>query len=248
MNNIEDNSEKFCTGCSACVAVCPVNAIEYKLNENGFYQAFVNKEKCINCGKCKKVCLKFENKLEEIKKLEEGILYSAQSKDENIVKSCTSGGIAYEISKYGIENGYKILGTIYDYEKNIARAIIAENIEEIELLKGSKYLQSNTEEAIKLLKERCLNNPKEKFIVFGTPCQIAGISKMIEVENIKNEIIKVDLFCHGVPSYLVWKKYLEELKEEYKIKKINKCIFRSKHYGWHQFCLEIEDGNKKYCH
>lgn len=55
MNNIEDKSVKFCTGCGACTVICPVGAIEYKLNENGFFQAFVNKENVLiveNAKKC----------------------------------------------------------------------------------------------------------------------------------------------------------------------------------------------------
>ena len=186
MNNIEDKSELFCSGCGACTVACPVNAIEYKLNDKGFFQAFVNEEKCVHCGKCKKVCAKFLNNEENRKRLVDSKLYSAQSKDENIVKTCTSGGIAYEISKYGLEHGYKIVGTIFDNEKMQAKMIIARNMNELELLKGSKYLQSYTIDAIEEMIKDCKKDANNKYIIFGTPCQIQGVSKLIKNEKIKN--------------------------------------------------------------
>lgn len=243
MNNIEDKSELFCSGCGACTVACPVNAIEYKLNDKGFFQAFVNEEKCVHCGKCKKVCAKFLNNEENRKRLVDSKLYSAQSKDENIVKTCTSGGIAYEISKYGLEHGYKIVGTIFDNEKMQAKMIIARNMNELELLKGSKYLQSYTIDAIEEMIKDCKKDANNKYIIFGTPCQIQGVSKLIKNEKIKNEIIKIDLFCHGVPSYAVWNIYCKEIKEKYKLKKIKNIEFRNKKDGWHSYCMKLVDLN-----
>lgn len=244
-NNIESDTSKFCTGCGACINICPVNAITYKIDEYGFYKAFVDNDKCIGCGKCKNVCLKFETDFKNKNNLKDGKFYAAQSLDKKVISETTSGGIAYEIGKYGIENGYKVLGTIYDYEKNIAKTIIASSKEELELTKGSKYLQSNTEEAINKLLIECKNNKDAKFIVFGTPCQIAGISKLIETEKITNQIIKVDLFCHGVPSYFVWNKYMKQFKEKYGLDEFKKINFRSKYYGWIVGVFEFSDVNGK---
>ena len=243
MNNIEDKSDLFCSGCGACTVACPVNAIEYKLNDKGFFQAFVNEEKCVHCGKCKKVCARFLNNEESRKRLIDSKLYSAQSKDENIVRTCTSGGIAYEISKYGLEHGYKIVGTIFDNEKLQAKMIIARDMKELELLKGSKYLQSYTIDAIEEMIKDCKKDANNKYIIFGTPCQIQGISKLIKNEKIKNEIIKIDLFCHGVPSYAVWNIYCKEIKEKYKLKKIKNIEFRNKKDGWHSYCMKLVDLN-----
>lgn len=244
MNNIEYKAKRQCTGCGACSVICPVEAISYKINDEGFFQAFVDKDKCINCGKCQKVCYKFLEENEFGKELKTGVLYAAQSKNREIVKSCTSGGVAYEIAKYGIENGYHVLGTIYDYNKNMAKAIIIDNMDDIQLLKGSKYIQSNVKDAIEELLKRCQKDKNSKFIVFGTPCQIVGISKIIEINNLKNEIIKVDLFCHGVPSYLVWKKYIKELKEKYNISNIDEINFRDKKLGWHNYCMKVKSKEK----
>lgn len=56
-NDIElfENKED-CFGCMACVAVCPKDAIEMVRDEQGFDYPQINREKCINCGLCKKAC------------------------------------------------------------------------------------------------------------------------------------------------------------------------------------------------
>lgn len=243
LNRIRNTKKnvKPCTGCGACVSICKFNAIVYEINEEGFYEAYIDKTKCKDCNQCKKVCYKFLDKAKLGTNLKDGTLYAAQSKNENTVKTCTSGGIAYEISKYGIENGYEVLGTIYDYKDNIARAIIVGNVKGLEKLKGSKYLQSKTDKAFQELIRKCKNNLNAKFIVFGTPCQIAGLSKLIEIEGIKNEIIKIDLFCHGIPSYLVWERYLDDIKKKTEIKEIDNIVFREKISGWHNYCMKIQD-------
>ena len=244
MNNILDYSDNYCTGCSVCTEICPTNAIDYVLSKEGFYEAVIDKEKCIMCGKCKKVCIKFEEN--KGKNINEGTLYSAQSTNKDTVLSCTSGGIAYEISKYGIENEYKIVGVVFDYNQNIAKTVIVDNMEDLELLKGSKYLQSNSKEAFSDIIKYCEENEEEKFIVFGTPCQITGLYKLINEKRIKNEFVMVDLFCHGVPSYLVWNGYMKWLSDKKGIDKIDKVTFRSKHIEWHEFCIEIESRNGIY--
>lgn len=248
MNNIQEQTEKYCTGCGSCVYICPVNAIKYEINKNGFFEAYVDSDKCVNCGKCQRVCSRFLK--DEGKSIKNGELIAAKTKKEDILKTTTSGGIAYEIAKYGLQNGYKIFGTIYDYRKNMAKAIIIDNMEELDKTKGSKYVQSKTDSAIKQLMEDCKKNKTAKYMIFGMPCQIAGISNLIKFEKIENKILKVDLFCHGVPSYLIWNKYLNQVKKNFNLKQIQECNFRSKYYGWHQYCIELIDntGNRVYLH
>lgn len=244
-NNISDESKKFCSGCSACYNICPVKAIQYKINKYGFYDCIVDEEKCIQCGKCKKVCMKYA-KDSAGNNIRGGILYAAQSADRNVIKKCTSGGIAYELAKYYLKKSYKIMGVVYDYKENIAKTIITDSLEDLEKIKGSKYIQADCSEAFKQLIDECKANETAKFIAFGTPCQISGLKAIIKNEKIKNDIITIDLFCHGVPSYLVWKNYLKWLSEKKKIKNIDNIVFRSKHIGWHDFCMEIHSKHKQY--
>ena len=245
MNNINELKGK-CSGCGACKSVCPVNAINYKLNSEGFYEAFVNDKKCIKCGKCTKICFKNENNLKNIKLINNGELYSAFSKEKEILEKTTSGGIAYEIANWGLENDYYIMGVKYNYKKNIAETIIIKNKSELKEITGSKYLQSKSDSAIAELINNCKEDSKQKFLIFGTPCQIFGIRELIKEKHIKNEIIYIDLFCHGVPSYLIWDRYIKEFKEGKKDEDVKNIEFRNKKYGWGNFVLKIETNKKIY--
>ena len=46
-----------CCGCSACVSICPKQCITMQGDEEGFLYPWIDKEKCINCGLCDKVCM-----------------------------------------------------------------------------------------------------------------------------------------------------------------------------------------------
>lgn len=247
MNNISDGrGNSPCTGCGACVAICPTSAIKCELNDDGFLESTVNNTLCINCEKCKKVCLKYLNKESIGVCLQQGVLYAAKSRSEKVVKSCTSGGIAYEIAKYGMSNGYKVIGVIYNYDTNSAETIVAKTEEDIQKFKGSKYLQSITTACYKDLINQAKIQEHEKFIIFGTPCQILGIKKLFAECGLVNKLITIDLFCHGVPSYLVWDKYLKWLKDKHHIEHFERINFRSKIIGWHDFTMKINSRDLKY--
>lgn len=45
-----------CCGCSACYCVCPRNAIAMIPDNEGFLYPIINKELCIACKICLRVC------------------------------------------------------------------------------------------------------------------------------------------------------------------------------------------------
>lgn len=49
-------NDENCCGCSACFAVCPVDAIKMQPDEAGFLFPVIDAEKCIRCYQCIKVC------------------------------------------------------------------------------------------------------------------------------------------------------------------------------------------------
>src|SRR5690554_1923406 len=154
-----------------CVAVCPEKALDLKINEEGFYQPVQVNSKCTECGLCEEVCPAYNN----INNFNSpASSYSAYSRQNEIRKTCTSGGISYEIARLMLSKGYKICGVIYDNDKNIARHIISQNIEDLEKIKGSKYIQSYTVDAFREIFDTIGN---KKYLVFGTPCQIAALDK-----------------------------------------------------------------------
>ena len=231
-----------CTGCSVCSSICPTKAIDIELTKDGFYEPIINDEKCISCSLCKKVCYKFDDTV--LKSEEERYKsFSAINKNEYELKTATSGGVSIELMRQAIKDGYKVVGVAYDYEKDIAETRIVSSIAELEQFKGSKYFQSYTENAFsEIIKDKT----DKKYAIFGTPCQIYGISKIAKIKKNREKYLFVDICCHGCPSLNIWKKYLNYSKKKFKVKNFDKINFRSKVHGWHEYAFEFLSGDKIY--
>lgn len=223
-----------CYGCGVCTAACPQKIINLKENRDGFYIPTIkDTDACTNCGICLKVCsfnnpIEFENRINA---------YASWSSDSRIRHEASSGGIAYELAKEALQQNYKVCAVIYDNENG--RAIHTIITEESELVKtlGSKYIPSFTESAFKKLNIK--PNGQDKYIVFGTPCQIASLRFLLQKYRCENRYILVDFFCHGVPSLRVWDKYIHEKKlHSPNIKSIR---WRDKKYGWHDSWYIVAD-------
>lgn len=238
MNNINCESQRSCSGCGACTSICPVGAIDYTQNTMGFFEACAN-EKCIECGKCKKVCQKYQN-IEGTRLLDAKMIPMQSSVHEHVTQ-CSSGGIAYEIGLYGIEHGYIILGTIYNTSTNRAEMKLAYTRKELDEFRGSKYVQSNSAKAICQMIAIAKKDLSKKFIVFALPCQIFGIRKLLNQNGIENEILLIELFCHGVPSYVIWDKFLDEQG----FTQNTGIWFRDPTYPWHVCKMRLVDGTRE---
>ena len=233
-----------CSGCGACAATCPAHAIKMTLDEDGFYIATVDEKLCTECKKCKAVCLK--NGAKDATSLNSGILISAKSKNADVISSSSSGGVAYELGRWAVHNGIPVLGVVYDYETNRARSQISVNETDIQKMQGSKYLQSITEEAIKGIIPFLKRSKDNKILVFGTPCQAYGFARILEQNKIREQALIVDFFCHGVPSYKVWERYLSDISAITGSGKLKRVSFRDKKIGWHNFIMSIEGSDGKY--
>lgn len=242
-NNILCPSDNACTGCGACSAACPCSAIDMQLNTEGFFSPVVDDDKCIDCGLCQKVCYKFFTPSETMPRITENV-YGMYATDNEVRQSATSGGFAHELSLWGLRSGYKIFGVIYDYETHRAKSILTDKEEDLQVLRGSKYLQSETQEALETLIADAKANPDAKYICVGTPCQILGLRLLLKQKRITNECILIDLFCHGVPSYLVWQPYLKN--QTHRIGELRKVNFRDKVNGWHQYTIHLSGEKKEY--
>lgn len=241
-----DDIEKDCTGCGACYLVCNIRAITYELDKDGFYSVKVNREKCVGCGKCITVCTKNISR-DSLNYVQDKETYAACSKDKKILKQSTSGAIAYEISKYFISQGYLVFGTEMNLKDNECKIIKISKEFEINKLQGSKYIQSNTVEGFREAIDISKKEIDQKFVVFGTPCQLYGLNKVLELQNLRDHFLLVEIFCHGIPSKLLWNRYLKEFKEKKNIQtEIVNINFRNKIYGWHMYTMEISTKDKKY--
>lgn len=234
MNNINDSGIS-CTGCQMCSSVCPYNAISIKLNNDGFYNPYVDKKLCKNCGICKRACSKYNDIIETSNNF--GV-YAFKHTDKKILKKVSSGGAAFALAQIAVNSGYLIAGTAYDYKSHRAKMMISDNPGDFT---GSKYIQTYVDDIyIKLL-----NDKSKKYIVFGTPCQIYSLNKAANQKNVRDNFILVDFFCHGCPSMLLWENYINECKEKNNFKEIKSIEFRSKARAWHEFCISVNDKPQK---
>lgn len=227
-----------CFGCGVCAVVCPKQIIEIHLNERGFYEPQIVKlDLCVGCALCRKVC----SFSDEGCAVDSSVVasYAAWSKNAGVRRQCSSGGVAFEIGRYLLGEGYKVLGVRYNTGFHRAEHYIASSVTELEQSIGSKYIQSYTVDAFRSI------NRSEKYLVVGTPCQIDSFRRYIRHYKIEENFILVDFFCHGVPSMNVWKKYLQ--KVEKKLGTIFSVYWRDKKEGWHKsYRLKMEGEKGEY--
>ena len=235
-------AQGYCLGCGVCCAVCPAGAIAMLLNAEGFYEASIATDKCIKCGKCLHVCPKFPANYSSPLSFEDMTLYAAWSATPATRQTSSSGGIATELMRWGLENGYNPVGVVYNYQTHNVQTVVAQTLEQVEHFKTSKYLQSWTADCFKEL----LQAPRtQRFIVVCSPCQAAALHAAATTANQRDKFILIDFLCHGVPSRHIWTAFLLYLKE--KLGNLpDKVNFRNKKYGWHTFCLTASYKNKIY--
>lgn len=239
MNNIYDVGINDCTGCGACAIICPYNAITMKMMKNGFIEPEITLSKCLYCGICKEVCYKYlDNNISSNNNY--STVYAVLNNYFEQIDSVSTIGIATQIAKYHYSNGNIVAGVTYDVESNSCKHTIANCQNDLELFKGSKYLQSANYETFK-----SVIDSEKKSVVFGTPCQIYGLKKVAELLGKSEQILFVDFFCAGIPSYNLWKKYIEHLKDNFFLKNFMKVNFRDKTNGWHKFSMKIIDSQGK---
>ena len=168
-------------------------------------------------------------------------VYAIQHKNEGIRAASRSGGIFTAISDKVLKDQGVVYGCVLDEDFN-AIHVRADNSAGRDLMRGSKYIQSSLGDTFQNVKKDLLMGNKVLFS--GTSCQVAGLQKFLGKEY--DNLLCVDIVCHGVPSPRVWKDYLKWKEKKYK-SKIKSVDFRNKKdYGWraHIETLTFEDGRK----
>lgn len=196
------SDKSLCCGCSACSQVCPKHCISQIVDEEGFMYPSVDADVCIQCGLCEKVCPFLnpgESRLHPLKS------YAAKNTDNIIRRESSSGGIFTIVAEQIIKEGGVVFGAKYDEDWKVIHDY-TEKIEGLSAFRGSKYVQSELGNSFGRVKY--FLQQERKVLFSGTPCQIAGLKNYLLKDY--NNLITVDVACHGVPSPGVWKKYLLE--------------------------------------
>lgn len=245
MINILDKAD--CCGCSACVEVCPKSCISFDEDLEGFRYPKVNEEVCISCGLCEKVCPMLHTGETRIPLL----TYAAKNNDLDCRFKSTSGGIFTLLAEKTISEGGVVYGAKYDESFEVVHGCV-DSVESIGSVRGSKYIQSRTEDCFMLIKQQL--NQNKRVLFSGTPCQVKGLKNYLrrDYEN----LLTVDFVCHGVNSPKVWRMYLSDIVRRYSMESdfpskksikdmVKNVNFRSKVTGWKTSILEIEMQRKE---
>ena len=228
---------ELCTGCAACANGCPKAAITMAADEKGFLRPVIAEDLCVDCGLCSRICPQNVRTAPT----QEGKIYAALAVNEEVRAKSSSGGIFSLLAEKTLREGGVVFGAAMDGNLRV-RHMMADTEEKLELLRGSKYVQSEIGDSYKQAKE-CLEQGRP-VLFSGTPCQVDALQHFLGKEYEK--LLTMDILCHGVPSPAVLRKFIES-REQAAGKKVAKINFRDKDPGWSAFSttLFFEDGTKE---
>lgn len=226
---IQITNKSQCCGCTACVSICPKGCITMKEDNEGFLFPKVDISVCINCNLCQKVC----PVLHQNEKRKPLVVYAAKNEKEEIRKKSSSGGIFTLLAERIIDEGGVVFGARFNEKWEVVHDC-TNTYEGLNVFRGSKYVQSCMGDCFSRVKNYLESGRKVLFS--GVPCQIAGLKNFLKKEY--DNLLTVDIVCHGVPSPKIWKKYLDELTE-YGVYKIVSIGFRDKIDSWRNYRFRI---------
>lgn len=236
MKGICDTKSK-CSGCGACAEKCPKSCVTMALDEEGFLYPKISKEECINCGLCRKVCMANHTQPEHTPTITACAAYSIHS---DIRENSSSGGVFSELAEWVIKQSGIVYGVRMADDCKSAAYTKVEDIKGIAGLRGSKYIQAETAGIYHRVKID-LDNGK-RVLFSGTPCITNALHLYLDKEY--DNLLCVDVICHGASSPKVWSKYCEEKEKRYNASIMN-VNFRSKRYSWGNFGIEILDARHR---
>lgn len=225
-NRIDISAESECCGCLACESACPQGAISTTENEKGFIMPSIDDDKCINCGRCLKVC-DFKKTPAIKSNIEKA--YSLVINNKRVLQNSTSGGAFTALSDVVLDHSGYIVGSIMDEVFNVYH-VVATDEQDRDKMRGSKYVQSNTQGIWKRVRDLLVQGKEVLFT--GTPCQCAALKSFLGKDY--DNLIIVDFLCHGVPNNKMFKEHIQYLNDYYKTPSVG-FSFRNKTYGWDSY-------------
>ncbi|MCI8327185.1 MAG: 4Fe-4S dicluster domain-containing protein [Lachnospiraceae bacterium] len=207
-----------CCGCSACADICPVNAVHMISDGEGFQYPRIDKKVCIRCQRCEQVC-PIKN---SVNGDDENLYYGAQAKNSETRYASSSGGVFPILAEYVFSKKGVVYGAAYNKRMEVVHRE-AHNKKELELLKKTKYVQSNLDGIYCKIQSHL---EEGRWVLFcGTPCQAHALRLFLEKSY--ERLVVVSLICYGVPSPGIWNHYVKYLENRHH-GKLDHFFFRDK--------------------
>lgn len=210
--------KEACCGCGACQDVCPVGAIRMVLDKEGFPYPQVDESKCVHCRRCEQVCpIKGKSQTGEAK-----FYFGAQAKEENLRHASSSGGMFPVLAEFIFRQQGAVFGAAFNENMEVVHRE-AWNLEELEALKKTKYVQSSLEGIYGRIQALL---GEDRWVLFcGTPCQVHALRLFLNKDHPR--LLTAALVCYGAPSPGVWASYVKHL-ERRNGGKMTQFFFRDK--------------------
>lgn len=239
---IEINDKKNCCGCQACGDICPVQAITFRADHEGFWYPEVDKDKCTDCHLCEKMCPMIHIDALKHNDLPEPQVFGGYNKDVVIRFDSTSGGIFSLLAQAMYRQKGYVSGAVYTDDLKVVN-FISNDKKDLKRLRSSKYVQSNAEGLYKRIRQ--LLTAGERVLACGSPCQMAALRSYLRKDY--DKLIIVDFLCRATNSPKVFEKYKESLEVRYG-SKIVSIKDKNKDHGWHSLARKItfENGQVYY--
>ena len=217
MIHIENRNQ--CCGCSACADACPHRAIKMVPDGMGFLYPAVDKDLCVDCGICDRVCA--------FHPLEEPVQKAIAIRFPEYLDQSQSGGLGYALMRKAVKQGMVVYGAAMDPDL-VVRHVRVTTEEGLEPLRLTKYVQSD----MTGVPGQVLADLKagRKVLFTGTPCQCAGVGSLAGTH--RKDLLLADIVCHGVPAPYVWRDYLKYV-EQREGEPLTGALFRDPSLGWH---------------
>lgn len=193
--------QNLCTGCGACAFKCPRNCISMQEDIVGQIYPIIDKIRCIECHSCETTC----------PILNEPILYKSQkayaawSNDVEERRTSASGGIAIEMYKKAVSDGWLAIGAVQNSDFSVTHKV-TDRIDELSAFKNSKYVFSDAYAVFSKIKKTIAQG--QKIIFIGLPCQVAALRKLFKDDN---NLLLVEVICHGTTPYSYLKQHVDML-------------------------------------
>jgi acetyltransferase-like isoleucine patch superfamily enzyme/NAD-dependent dihydropyrimidine dehydrogenase PreA subunit len=231
-----------CCGCNACGDICPKNSITFKSDVEGFLYPIVDESTCVDCHLCEKICPVLHVTDLKLNDLESPQCYAAQCKNLQSLFNSTSGSAFATFAELMYKQKGYVGGAVFNEDFSVTQ-FISSNKEDLEKLRNSKYVQSNSQGFYKQVK--CLLDSGEKVLVCGLPCQMTGLKSYLRKDY--DNLIIVDLICLGINSPKILRGYLDYMEAKHN-SKIVYYKAKSKELGWRQLTTKLvfENGDVEY--
>ena len=216
----------LCVGCGACADACPGEAITLSQDSYGFLRPVIDGSKCVVCRTCRGVC-----PANGSHKGGASGVFAAYAKDKNVRNKSSSGGIFRLLADKTLEDGGVVAAVGYDENFRVVYKVASSGAKLDEMM-GSKYTEALPNDIYS--KVRDVLDSGKKVLFVGTPCRVAALKNLT---GDRENLLTVDFLCHGVPSGLLFEKFIDE---NFKKRDITDVSFRDKTHGWQEFSMRVD--------